>query len=201
MLSVCDIQGQWRETNTQKVWVVNGIVAESKKKTMVKQKPIVLSDGPTGVEWGNGNLKGSMEDGCLVWRNRRGEATYSWKKLEGPSEATRSAPMTEAEKPQHITTIASLPQVPTKTNSKENPSPRSTNSGTSDETAEMTAAMGNLAVIANHVDTDQNDIATAEIQMLVELARNRLLAGDVYMSMRYITLAQQVQPLSASFGF
>jgi len=34
----------------------------------------------------------------------------------------------------------------------------------------------------------------------MEMARNRLMAGDVYMSMRYITLAQQVQPLAASFA-
>jgi hypothetical protein len=36
------------------------------------------------------------------------------------------------------------------------------------------------------------------MQMLMEMARNRLMAGDVYMSMRYMTLAQQVQPLMAS---
>jgi hypothetical protein len=203
-LSVCDIQGQWREKDTQKVWSVNGIVAERKKQTMVKQKPIVLSDGPAGVEWGNGNLKGSMEDGWLVWRNRRGEATYSWKKLESPIEATRTESQTEAAKPQHNPPIASSLHVPTKTNSQtktENPSPRSTTSGTSNETAELTAGMGNLAAMADPVGANPDGIATAEVQMLIELARNRLLAGDVYMSMRYITLAQQVQPVSASFGY
>jgi hypothetical protein len=35
---------------------------------------------------------------------------------------------------------------------------------------------------------------------LVEMAGNRLMAGDVYMSMRYITLAQQVQPLISLGG-
>ena len=34
----------------------------------------------------------------------------------------------------------------------------------------------------------------------VEMAGNRLMAGDVYMSMRYITLANEVKPLSASLG-
>jgi hypothetical protein len=40
-----------------------------------------------------------------------------------------------------------------------------------------------------------------EIKMLVEMAGKRLLAGDVFMSMHYINLAQQVQPLSASFSY
>jgi hypothetical protein len=32
------------------------------------------------------------------------------------------------------------------------------------------------------------------------MARNRLLAGDVYTAARYITLAQQVQPTFSSFA-
>jgi hypothetical protein len=56
---------------------------------------------------------------------------------------------------------------------------------------------------AAQVDGKPEDIAVAEMKMLVEMAGNRLMAGDVYTSMRYITLAQQVQqvaPLSGSFG-
>jgi hypothetical protein len=54
-----------------------------------------------------------------------------------------------------------------------------------------------LALDASQVGAqDQPDsIAVAEMQMLVEMAGKRLMAGDVYMGMRYITLAQQVQPL------
>jgi hypothetical protein len=49
-------------------------------------------------------------------------------------------------------------------------------------------------------DESQDTIPVSEMQMLMEMASQRLLAGDVYMAMRYITLAQQVQPLAASFG-
>lgn len=51
-----------------------------------------------------------------------------------------------------------------------------------------------------NLDYQQNEIAFGEVQMLLEMARNRLLAGDVYTSMRYITLAQQVQPNLNSVG-
>ena len=66
------------------VWTVSGIVAERPKTAGLQgkpmsSKPVVLSDGPNGVEWGSGNLKGNMEGGYLVWRNRQGEATF-----EGP---------------------------------------------------------------------------------------------------------------------
>jgi len=49
-------------------------------------------------------------------------------------------------------------------------------------------------------DSPTDSIAVGEMQMLLEMASQRLLAGDVYMSMRYITLAQQVQPLNASLS-
>jgi hypothetical protein len=63
------------------------------------------------------------------------------------------------------------------------------------------AEVGKSAMYASKPEEQKDDVAVAEMQMFMEMARSRLLAGDVYMSMRYITLAQQVQPLSASFGF
>jgi hypothetical protein len=67
--------------------------------------------------------------------------------------------------------------------------------------------MGSSAMLASlPVDEQLDDkgdsdyVAVAEMKMLMEMASNRLMAGDVYMSMRYITLAQQVQPVAASFG-
>ena len=51
------------------------------------------------------------------------------------------------------------------------------------------------------MDDKQDGIAMDEIKMLVEMAGKRLLAGDVFMSMHYINLAQQVQPLSSSFSY
>jgi hypothetical protein len=208
MVSVRDIQGQWREKNTQNVWIVNGIVAERSKRPKMAKKPIVLSDGPQGVEWGNGNLKGKFEDGCLVWRNRRGEATYCWEPLGNTAaDIMPTLPVKEAPKVRRTPPVATPPPppvaipppppkvvVPTK---KEDHSPRSTNSGSTTETAALTAAVGSLALDASQVGAqDQPDsIAVAEMQMLVEMAGKRLMAGDVYMGMRYITLAQQVQPL------
>jgi hypothetical protein len=59
-----------------------------------------------------------------------------------------------------------------------------------------------MVLNASHgqVEGKPDDIAVAEMKMLVEMAGNRLMAGDVYMSMRYITLAQQVQPVINPVG-
>jgi hypothetical protein len=207
MFSVSDIQGKWGETNSKNVWQVSGIVAEKANvRRGQKKSPIVLSDGPYGVEWGKGNLTGNIEGGLLVWRNRRGEVTYCWEKLTG---ASTKATYTEV-KP---LPIAVLPQAPMETDfqtdfqiNMDKLTPRSTNSTASNDTAEITAGMGTLDMNVSRkssvdiADENADVIAASEMQMLVEMARQRLLAGDVYMSMRYITLAQQVQPLAASFG-
>merc|ERR1719326_2852446 len=189
MLSVCAIQGKWCEENTTNMWEVSGIVAQRTKVPRAQMKPIVLNDGPAGVEWGNGNLKGNLEDGWLVWRNRRGEATYCWKKLEEGLKVASTEPMMTAAKAKQHTSPA---QVPTKTDLQlkvENHSPRSTNSGTSNETAEMMPGMASLMMNASDPVERVDDVSVAEVKMLLEMASNRLLAGDVYMSMRYITLA------------
>jgi hypothetical protein len=73
--TVVDIQGTWREEKTNTVWKVDGIVAKKHKQ---KSKAVVLSDSPNGVEWGEGNLIGSIEDGVLSWRNRAGKVMYEW---------------------------------------------------------------------------------------------------------------------------
>merc|ERR1719421_699540 len=77
--SVVDIQGTWREEKTTTVWKVDGIVAQKHKQ---RSKAVVLSDSPNGVEWGMGNLMGSIEDGLLVWRNRTGQVMYEWGRVE-----------------------------------------------------------------------------------------------------------------------
>jgi hypothetical protein len=177
---------------------VNGIVAEKVNRPKGQKKStIVLSDGPDGVMWGKGNLTGHMENGVLVWRNRRGEAAYSWEKLVSKAEVTRPAQKTGAAEVKQIPLIHVTPQASRK-NSSDKLSPRSTASGTSHETAEMMPGAGSPVMQASHVDEQPDYVAVAEMQMLMEMARNRLMAGDVYMSMRYMTLAQQVQPLMAS---
>ena len=57
----------------------------------------------------------------------------------------------------------------------------------------MTAGMASLNLDASSTEFPfVDDIAFEEVKMLLEMARNRLMVGDVYTSMRYITLAQQV---------
>jgi hypothetical protein len=200
VLSVNDIQGLWREQDTKSAWEVTGIVAEKAHRPKGQKKsPIVLGDGPEGVMWGKGNLKGSMEDGVLVWRNRRGEAAYCWEKLVSKAEVMQTTQKTGAEEVKQSALIYSTPQASRK-NSIDKLTPRSTSSGMSNETAEITPGMGSPVMLASDVDQQPNDAAVAEMQMLMEMARNRLMAGDVYMSMRYITLAQEVQPLMPSIG-
>ena len=65
----------------------------------------------------------------------------------------------------------------------------------------MTAGMASLNLDASSTEFPfVDDIAFEEVKMLLEMARNRLMVGDVYTSMRYITLAQQVQPIIPSSG-
>jgi hypothetical protein len=208
-LSVNGIQGLWAEKDTKNTWEVNGIVAEKTHRPRGQKKsPIVLSDGPDGVMWGKGNLTGNLEEGMLVWRNRRGEATYRWEKASGKAETVPAARASAPEKAKPTAPIEILPPASRK-NSVDKLTPRSSGSGSgmSNDTAEIYAGMGSSAMLASlPVDEQLDDkgdsdyVAVAEMKMLMEMASNRLMAGDVYMSMRYITLAQQVQPLAASFG-
>jgi type IV secretory pathway VirB10-like protein len=161
----------------------------------------------------------------LVWRNRRGEATYCWKKLEEPKEEIHEELKAAEPKAMQTRAIPQVPsppipkvkQAPAKQNfpNLEEQSPRSTNSS---DTAELTAAdrrqskhmnaaetaemkAAGFGVTAGPVGDKQDAIAMKEVKMLVEMAGKRLLAGDVFMSMHYINLAQQVQPLSSSFSY
>jgi hypothetical protein len=203
MLSVRDIQGNWRESKTNSMWSVHGIIARKSRK-----RCFVLSDGPGGVDWGNTNLIGNLEDGWLVWRNHRGDAMHSWQKVEEPSEVTHTGTMTATRTSKHKLPNDSLPQAPTlpnlqikaaeKTQTKmEHHSPRSTNSGASIETATLPDGMGSVVMNdVSYLNTVQDDDVFAEMKLLLEMAANRLMAGDVDISMRYIALAQQIQPLS-----
>jgi hypothetical protein len=206
-VSVRDIQGQWREKDTQNIWTVNGIVAERAKRPKAQKKPVVLSDGSQGsVEWGNGNLKGKLEDGMLVWRNRRGEVTYCWQKFDSTMEFPYADLKTALPKVRRTPPQMTPPPVPRSSKippppAKEEHSPRSTDSGNTVETAAMNFGMGGgVPALDAGVDEKADDIAVAEMKMLVEMAGKRLMAGDVYMSMRYITLAQQVQPVIGGYS-
>lgn len=199
VLSVVEIQGNWREKDTEKIWNVNGIVAERVKQPKNQMKPVVLTDGPGGVEWGNGNLKGNLEFGCIVWRNRRGDATFFWEKLEEKSDITRTEKVTAAKTAKCTAPLASRNRAPPKPIKMENQSPRSTISDTSNETAEMAAGMGSLVMDSNRLGTGLDAYAFDEVKTLLAMAGDRLLAGDVYLSMKYIELAQQIQPCTDSF--
>ena len=48
--------------------------------------------------WGSGNLTGNLEDGVLVWRNRRGEVAYRWEKLPEKIKGKPTPKKTEAAK-------------------------------------------------------------------------------------------------------
>jgi hypothetical protein len=214
VLSLNEIQGLWSEKNATDVWEVNGIVAEkASRQRGQKKRPIVLNNGPNGVMWGSGNLTGNMEDGVLVWRNRRGEAAYCWEKSAEKIKGMPVAKMTGAAEARmtqqgssfcdsqvYMPNLDSVLPPPSRKNSIDKLTPRSTASGVSNETAEITAAIGSSAMYASHLEEQPDDLAVAEMKLLMEMARSRLLVGDVYTSMRYITLAQQVQPLVSSFG-
>jgi hypothetical protein len=73
-------------------------------------------------------------------------------------------------------------------------SPRSSNSATSIETATLTAGRGSAEMThLRHVTEAQDHSVAAEVKALLDMAANRLLSGDLHLSMRYVALAQQVQ--------
>ena len=116
VLSVTDIQGKWSNKSSRSVWKVTGIVVEKAGVPKQQKQPVVLSDGPTGVVWGNGNFTGNLENGWLVWRNRRGEASYRWKKLEGSKEEMReelkAADEAKAAQTRAIPKVKQAPAIP-----------------------------------------------------------------------------------------
>merc|ERR1719199_678331 len=171
VLSVNDIQGQWNEMNGSDMWEVNGIVAE--KTTVSKgqrKRPIVLNDGPDGVMWGSGNLTGNMENGVLVWRNRRGEVSYCWEKGAEKTKGMPQAKKTGVAKARP--NPVSVPP-PSSTNSMEKLTPRSTASGMSSKTTEIMAEIGNSAMSTNITEEQPDEVALAEMQMFMEMARSR----------------------------
>jgi len=68
------------------------------------------------------------------------------------------------------------------------------------ETVEMSAHMESLmnASPAWHANPE-DEIAASEMDKLLEMASNRLLAGDFSMSMRYLSLAQQITTASSGY--
>jgi hypothetical protein len=46
---------------------------------------------------------------------------------------------------------------------------------------------------------EMDEIAASEMNKFLEMASNRLLAGDFATSMRYLTLAQQITTASSSY--
>ena len=97
VFSVSEMQGQWKDVNGNDIWEVSGIVVEKAGRSKgEKKRPIVLNDGPDGVLWGSGNLKGNLENGVLVWRNRRGEELYFWERAPEKTKLKPAAKKTAA---------------------------------------------------------------------------------------------------------
>jgi hypothetical protein len=188
---VVDIQGTWSEAKTAMLWKVDGIVAQKHKQ---RSKAVVLSDSPRGVEWGMGNLLGSIEDGLLVWRNRNGQVMYEWCRLEpgtldAPSKSkevpkSHTAPKSKGKSAQEPTALVRTKPEDTLAN---NSSPRSTSSTVS--TAPTDTAARDLRQPAMKGDT-QTKRATMEVAQLLEMAGSRLASGDYGTAMQYVMFAQ-----------
>jgi hypothetical protein len=201
ILSVVDIQGTWREEKTKTLWKVDGIVAQKHKQ---RSKAVVLSDSSNGVEWGMGNLMGSIEDGLLVWRNKNGNVMYEWERPTGPEGLdSPDAPLTStsAQEPKNCapplrskSKAAALKRKP-----EEHASPRSTSSNASTaptETKPYVAPTGNGVPRGPATNLDKvktNKHSTQEVSKLLEMAGSRLAAGDYGTAMQYVLFAQSLQ--------
>lgn len=207
--SVVDIQGTWRETKTMTVWKVDGIVAQKHKQ---RSKAVVLSDSPNGVEWGMGNLMGTIEDGILSWRSRTGQVAYQWGRCWLDPESPKQAPKSNA-------ALRSLPGKHEKEASrqvkhakeavvavaKQNPeeslahlsSPRSTSSTVSTAPTDTAAGLkhgaggigGELPKQAMR-GNKQTKQTSNEVEKLLEMAGSRLASGDYGTAMQYVLFAQ-----------
>jgi hypothetical protein len=194
--SVVDIQGTWREAKTATLWKVDGIVAQKHKQ---RSKAVVLSDSPNGVEWGMGNLLGSIEDGLLVWRNRNGQVMYEWGRLESesldPPSQSKQAPKSHTAPRSKGKSAKERPTVVVKSKREETPahlsSPRSTSSTVSTAPTDTAAglALGELRGPAMKGDT-RTTPATMEVSQLLEMAGSRLASGDYGTAMQYVLFAQ-----------
>lgn len=192
--SVVDIQGTWREAKTATMWKVDGIVAQKHKQ---RSKAVVLSDSPNGVEWGMGNLLGSIEDGLLVWRNRNGQVMYEWGRLESDCLDTppqsKQAPKSHTAPRSKGKSSKERPTAVVKGKREEaNNSPRSTSSTVSTaptDAAALPMAPGDLRGPVMKGDT-QTTPATIEVSQLLEMAGARLASGDYGTAMQYVLFAQ-----------
>jgi hypothetical protein len=213
-LSVVEIQGIWREEKTKTVWKVDGIVAQKHKQ---RSKAVVLSDSPNGVEWGMGNLMGSIEDGLLVWRNRIGKVMYEWER-PGPDSIdaqltqcnTAQEPERHAARRSRGESFTNFTEEPVKAASVEaqeppaqNSSPRSTASAVSTAPTETTPSLplaggGSCAPVMKLDKGKTNQPTkmqtTEEVAKLLEMAGSRLASGDYGTAMQYVMFAQTLYP-------
>jgi hypothetical protein len=209
-ISVVDIQGTWREAKTTTVWKVDGIVAQKHKQ---RSKAVVLSDSPNGVEWGTGNLMGSIEDALLVWRNRTGQVMYTW---ERPGPESLDSQPSQAMSAQEPTIHAALqvkdkcgkePAKAVVSEKAEEPaahlsSPRSTSSTVSTAPTDSAGGMahsaisigGDVRVPVMKVDNKPTKQTAQEVAKLLEMAGSRLASGDYATAMQYVLFAQTLDP-------
>jgi hypothetical protein len=184
---------------------VDGIVAQKHKQ---RSKAVVLSDSPNGVEWGMGNLIGSIEQGLLVWRNRAGKVMYEWQP-DGLDSQPAQEPKSNAV-PQRKGKDASVPETVAQLSS-----PRSTSSTASTAPTETapplhsaanTAYQGyNTARIAGDLSSMKQMLKTTkvkqqtkqEVAKLLEMAGSRLASGDYGTAMQYVLFAQTLHPAEA----
>jgi hypothetical protein len=193
------------------VWKVDGIVAQKHKQ---RSKAVVLSDSPNGVEWGMGNLMGSIEDGFLVWRNRTGQVMYEWGRCGPESVDLPPQPKKEPKSPAVLQSKGKCAKETT--SAVEEPtahllSPRSTSSTVSTAPTDAAAVLapgaasigGDLRGPAMNCkkqtkqpkQTKQTKQTTQEVAKLLEMAGSRLASGDYGAAMQYVLFAQTLDPL------
>jgi hypothetical protein len=189
---------------------VDGIVAQKHKQ---RAKAVVLSDSPAGVEWGMGNLTGSLENGLLTWRNRTGTVMYEWERL-GPEnlDSVAAQPKNAVQAPKSHAAGRSNGKAneaakavkgkPSKESSKEPTaqfaSPRSTSSTVStaptDAVTPCASRPGEVRSTGTQPDKKQANPSNQEVAKLLEMAGSRLASGDYGTAMQYVLFAQTLYP-------
>jgi hypothetical protein len=183
------------------VWKVDGIVAQKHKQ---RSKAVVLSNSPNGVEWGMGNLMGTIEDGILSWRSRTGQVAYQWGRCwldpESPKQAPKSnaALQTKGKDEKEASLVKNSKEAAVAV-AEQNPeeSPRSTSSTVSTAPTDTAAGLahgargigGELPKPAMRGNKKKKQTSD-EVEKLLEMAGSRLASGDYGTAMQYVLFAQ-----------
>jgi hypothetical protein len=199
-LALLDIQGTWHELTTNSVWTVDGIIAERPRrgqKSPSSRKVAVLTESPSGIEWGMGNLVGKLDAGALCWFNRKGFVAYRWVRPGANTASTSDSSRTSPTRTSTDSTPASRKCEPLSPSSSElnavplrpKTEPTLKCGDPLNPPAERTT-LGHQAKL----NEESKEDSMMEVALLLHIAGGRIAIGDYSKALHFVLLAQEICP-------